>query len=55
MNPVTIAQFFHIIYVPIIDYLMVFGKQDDLLGPIFHHYGIIETNGRSMLYLHCML
>ena len=55
MNPVAVAQFFHITCVAIMDHLMASGRQDGLLGPISHHYGVVETNGRGMLHLHCML
>lgn len=52
INFVAIALFFHINCVAIIDYLLAFERQNCLLGPIFHHYGVVEFNGRSMLYLH---
>ena len=49
MNPVIVAQFFHITCVAIMDHLMTSRRQDNLLGPISHHYGVIETNSRSIL------
>ena len=55
MNPVAVAQFFHITCIAIIDYLIASGRQNSLLGPISHHNSILETNGHSMLYLHCIL
>ncbi len=55
MNPITVAQFFHITCITIIDHLIVSGRQDSLLGLIFYHYGIVETNSHGMLHLYCML
>ena len=55
MNPITIAQFFHITCVDIMDHLVASNRQNGLLEPISHHYGIVKINGRSMLHLHCML
>ena len=55
MNLVTVTQFFYIICVAMIDHLMASERQDGLLGPISHHYSIVETNGRSILHLYCML
>lgn len=52
INLVVIAQFFHITCIVIINYLIAFGKQDGVLGPICHHYDVVETNGRSTLHLH---
>ena len=34
---------------------MASGRQNGLLGPISHHYNLVETNGHSMLYLHYIL
>lgn len=52
MNLVAIVQFFHI---AIIDHLMASGRQNGLLEPISHHYNLVETNGRGILYLHYIL
>lgn len=37
------------------DHLLVSRRQDGLLGPISHYYGVVETNSRGMLHLHYML
>lgn len=55
MNLITVSQFFYITGITIINYLLVFGKQDSFLGSIFHYYSVMVTNGRSMLYLHYIL
>lgn len=55
MNLVAIAQFFYIICITIMDHVIIFGRQDDLLGPIFYYYGIVETNNSGILQLHCIL
>lgn len=55
MNPVVVAQFFHIICATIINHLLASGRQDGLLRLISHHYDVVKTNGRSILHLHCML
>ena len=55
INLVAITQFFYITCIAIMDHLIVSGRQDGFLGPISHHYGIVEINGRNMLHLHCML
>lgn len=55
MNFVTVAQFFHITCVVIMDHFIVSIKQDSFLGPISHYYYVVETNGRGILYLHYIL
>ena len=55
MNPVVVAQFFYITYIAIMDHLMASERQNSLLGPISHYYGVVETNDRGMLYLYYML
>ncbi len=55
MNPIAVAQFFHITCIAIMDHLIASGRQDGLLGPISHHYDVVEINSRGMLHLHCML
>ncbi len=55
MNLIAVAQFFHITCIAIMDHLIASSKQDGLQGPISDHYGVVETNGRGMLHLHCML
>lgn len=48
INPIVVAQFFCITYITIIDYLLIFKKQNNLLKLIFHYYDIVEINGHSM-------
>ncbi len=55
MNLVAIAQFFYITYITIMNHLIASSRQDSLLGPIFHHYSIVETNSRGMLHMNYML
>ncbi len=55
MNPVAVAQFFHITCVAIINHLIAPNRQNDLLEPISHHYGVVKTNGCGILHLHYML
>lgn len=52
INPVAVAQFFHILCVTIIDHLLASSRQNGYLGAISYHYGIVETNTHSILHLH---
>ncbi len=56
MNPVAVAKFFHIICKAI--FMSLFGAgqtKGGLLGPISNYFGIVETNGRGILHLHCLV
>jgi hypothetical protein len=56
MNPIAIAQFFHVIYTNIFNTLFCINTgQDSILGNILNHFGVMETNRRGMLYLHCLI
>jgi hypothetical protein len=56
MNPVTVAQFFHAICTGIFNALFRAGTgEDGILGNILNYFGVVETNGRGMLYLHCLI
>ena len=55
MNPIAVAQFFHITCIAIVDHLIASGRQNGLLGPISHHYGIIKINGHGVFHLHYIL
>ncbi len=56
MNPVTVATFFHETCRGIFDYLLRAGSSDGgLFGPVSTYFGTVETNGRGMLHLHCLV
>ncbi len=56
INPVAVATFFHETCRGIFNYLLKAGSSDgDLFGSVLAYFGIVETNGRSMLYLHCLV
>lgn len=55
INLIAITQFFQIIYIAIIDYLIVSSRQEGFLESISYHYSILETNDCSMLYLYYMI
>jgi hypothetical protein len=56
-NPVSLAQFFHVLIAKIISHL--FGYQNDrgkgLFGPLKSYYGMVESQGRGTLHIHMML
>ncbi len=56
MNPVAVVTFFHKICRGIFDYLLRAGSSDGgLFGPVLTYFGTVETNGRGMLHLHCLV
>ncbi len=56
MNPVAVAKFLHITCDAIFMSLFGAGQTErGLLGPISNYFGTVETNGREMLYLHCLV
>ncbi len=56
INPVAVAKFFHIICDVIFMSLFGVGQTErGLLGPISNYFGTVETNGRGMLHLHCLV
>ncbi len=56
MNPVAVAQFFEAICTGILKRLLAAGSTGEgLRGPVSTYYGTVETNGRGMLHLHCLV
>lgn len=56
MNPVAVAQFFHQICIGIFDSLLGAGTgRIGILGQVSNYFGVVETNGRGMLHLHCLV
>ncbi len=56
MNPVAVAKFFHIICDAIFMFLFGAGQiEEGFLGPISNYFDTVETNGRRMLPLHCLV
>ncbi len=56
MNPVAVAQFFEATCTGIFKRLLAAGSTEGgLLGPVSIYYGTVETNGRGMLHLHCLV
>ncbi len=56
MNHVAVAKFFHIICDAI--FMSLFGAGQTaggLFGSISNYFVTIETNGRGMLHLHCLV
>lgn len=56
MNPVAMAKFFHVICNAVFKSLLAARHQErGLFGPITTYFATVETNGRGMLHLHCLL
>ncbi|WP_375449088.1 hypothetical protein [uncultured Nostoc sp.] len=56
MNPVAVARFFEATCRGIFEHLLAAGSKDGwLLGPVSTYFGTVETNGRGMLHLHCLV
>lgn len=56
MNPVAVVTFFHKICRGIFNHLLRAGSSDGgLFGPISTYFGMVETNGRGILHLHCLV
>ncbi len=56
MNPVAIATFFHETCRGIFNYLLRAGSSNGgLFGPVSAYFGTVESNGRGMLHLHCLV
>src|SRR6266850_3760198 len=55
-NPVAVAEFFHCICEAFFTNLL---RSDSghlgVLGDVSAHYGVVESNGRGMLHLHCLV
>ena len=56
MNPVAVAQFFEATCSAVFDHLLQDGLAGTgLLGHVSTYFGTVETNGRGMLHLHCLV
>ena len=56
MNPIAIIRFFEATCHDIFEHLLATGSKDGgLFGPIFTYFGIVESNGKGILYLHCLV
>ncbi len=56
INPIAIATFFNQTCTAIFDHLLAAGSiEGELFGPVSTYFGIVETNGRGMLHLHCLV
>ena len=56
MNLLAIAQFFEAICTSIFKHLLATGpKNGGLPGPVSTYFGKVETNGRGILHLHCLV
>lgn len=56
MNLVAIAQFFEATYTSIFKRLFAFrSTEGGLLEPVSTYFNIVETNGRRILHLHCLV
>lgn len=56
-NPVSIAKFFSDTCQSIFEKLIGANPDDTvgILGPMRAHYGVVESNGRGMLHVHCFV
>lgn len=56
MNLVAVAHFFEATYCDIFQHLLATGSEDEgLFDPISTYFGTVETNGRGMLDLYCLV
>ena len=56
MNPVAIAAFFHHVCKGVLEALVCPGEgKTGILGEVSTYFGVVETNGRGMLHLHCLV
>ena len=56
MNPAAIAVFFHKVCTGILEALVSPGEGEiGIFGEVSTYYGVVETNGRGMLHLHCLV
>jgi hypothetical protein len=55
-NPVVVAQFFHYTCKAVLDGLLATqSDRPSILGDVSNYFGIVETNGQGMLYLHALI
>ena len=56
MNPSAIAVFFHKVCTGILEALISPGEGIiGIFGEVSSYFGVVETNGRGMLHLHCLV
>jgi hypothetical protein len=56
MNPAAVAVFFHKVCTGILEALISPGEgQIGIFGEVSTYFGVVETNGRGMLHLHCLV
>jgi hypothetical protein len=56
MNPAAIAVFFHKVCTGILEALISPGEGEiGIFGEVSTYFGVVETNGRGMLHLHCLV
>lgn len=56
MNPAAIAIFFHKVCTAVFKGLICPDNGEaGIFGPISTYFGVVETNGRGMLHLHCLV
>jgi hypothetical protein len=55
-DPVAVARFFHYIYKSVLDSLLSYKSTDiGILGDVSNYFGVVESNGRGMLYLYTLV
>src|SRR5271170_2755667 len=56
MNPAAIAVFFHKVCTGVLEALISPGEGEmGIFGEVSTYFGVVETNGRGMLHLHCLV
>ena len=56
MNPAAIAVFFHKVCTGVLEALISPAEGEiGIFGEVSTYFGVVETNGRGMLYLHCLI
>jgi hypothetical protein len=55
-NPVAVAEFFHYLCEAFFANLLRSGHDVlGIFGNVSAHYGVVETNGRGMFHIHCLI
>ena len=56
MNPAAIAVFFHKVCTGVLEALISPAEGEiGIFGEVSTYFGVVETNGRGMLHLHCLI
>lgn len=55
INFIAIVQFFYIIFIAIIDYLLAFKRENNFLRLFSYYYNIMAINDYNILHLHYIL